>query len=241
MNLLRRLAARAVRETLRPVDYVSGGDQSIWLYGYALGFHTARYIFDRSKIAVVHIPKTAGTTLKAVLEEVAPERFVNLDVHRPVSLRCPPGPFSYVTVLRDPAARVWSYYQMARRREQNPYAKFASRGLAYFLDHCWEVRNMACRYLCGRPREEAGKEHLRTAKENVEAFFFVGLFERFDEDMRWLLDKLGVAPAGVPIPHLRPSLRQDLSREDRCLIEEYNAHDVALYEWFLERRATARS
>ena len=58
--------------------------------------------------------------------------------------------------MRHPVDRVWSYFQMELRWDPlYPYAISARNGLLPFLERCWEVRNMATRYLSGSILDEA--------------------------------------------------------------------------------------
>jgi hypothetical protein len=222
---------------LERLDRVARTDLAVRYLNRILGFHTSDYVFDVSQVAIVHIPKTGGTTLQAVLGQLSADLFVNWHMHRPISRRCPPGRFSYVTILRDPTQRVWSYFCMARRGERgNPYSAASRRGLAYFLDHCWEVRDMTCRYLAGDPYKDVDEDRYLLAKANLKRVAFVGRFDRLVRDVRRLVTEFGGNPDQITIPHLRPSVREPLSDEDAALIESRNEFDRRLYRWFLDSR-----
>jgi hypothetical protein len=232
---------RTLSFLLKGVDALARTDLAIRYANRAIGFHTSKYVFDESQIAIIHIPRTGGTSLESVLGNLPLDLFVNRGLHRPVSTKCPPGRFRYLTFLRDPVRRVWAYYCMARRGEkENPYAAMSRRGLPYFLDHCWEAKDMACRYLAGNPYEAMSEERFQLAKGNLQEFFFVGLFEELVPDMKRLVGTLGGDPEVIAIPHLRPSFREPLSEDDAELIRSYNSYDLRLYDWFLgSRRRTS--
>ena len=59
----------------------------------------------------------------------------------------------YITCIRNPIDRVWSYYQMALREKKSPYNCYTSRGIKYFLEKCWECRNLMTKYLTGKINE----------------------------------------------------------------------------------------
>lgn len=235
MGKLLRIGNKFVKNTLQCIDSFLESDWSIRWHSYRIGFHVAHYSFDETQIAIIHIPKTGGTTLYNVLEQVSPAMFVNLHMHRPVSLDCPPQQFRYITFLRHPIERVWSYYRMARQVDKNnPYHKYAFEGLEHFIKHCWEVRNMTCKYLSSHPYKNMNEEFCMLAKYNLRSFFFVGLFENFEEDMRNLLDKLGVAHDSIAISHLLPSVNEKLSEEDKEIIKKYNQYDIDIFNSFVE-------
>ena len=136
------------------------------------GFHNPNYRFNKEQIASVHIPKTGGTSLNKILQESGDLRFINLNIHKPVSNKCSPQDYRYITVMRDPIDRVWSQYQMVLRSEKGyPYQKFAQQGLAVFLEKCWAVRNMNCRYITGELEAEPNTNTLDRAFENLSQFY----------------------------------------------------------------------
>jgi hypothetical protein len=185
----------------------------------------------------MRIPKTGGTTLARVLESVAGEAVANIKNHLPISLRCPPQSYRYITVLRDPCERVWSHYQMVKRRGAgDPYHIYADRGLEHFLKCCWESQNMMTGYLIGRPHRRLPKSCIRQAKRNLDAFFFVGDFNDLESDLRRLLTALGYAGNEIAIPHENRGEKEALPAAQRELIARYNALDLDLYDHSILRR-----
>jgi hypothetical protein len=185
----------------------------------------------------MRIPKTGGTTLARVLASVAGDAVVNLKTHLPISLQCPPQSYRYITVLRDPCERVWSHYQMVKRRGTgDPYHIYADRGLEHFLKRCWESQNMMTGYLIGRPHRRLPKSCIRHAQRNLDAFFFVGDFNHLESDLRRLLTALGCAGNEIDIPNENRGEKEALSAPHRELIARYNALDLDLYDYFVQRR-----
>jgi hypothetical protein len=99
------------------------------------------------KFAFVHIPKTAGVTMSAILEQrVSPDKICPYQLYQDL-VRAPREelgkytlfrghfpydvlsyllgePFTCITVLREPVARYYSYYKFLKKREdteQSPY------------------------------------------------------------------------------------------------------------------------
>lgn len=196
--------------------------------------HSSHYTFKKNEISFIHIPRTGGTTLHHILEKNAASLFINLHIHRPVSLFCLPGEFKYVTFLREPVARVISFYNMAKH-ESSQYYHYASRGLKEFISNSWEARNMACRYLSGHINQEIDENLFMMAKENLRSFYFIGLFEQYEIDVRNLLLKININPNTVSIPTMNPSILQDVTAETD-LIQHYNKFDIMLYDWFVATR-----
>lgn len=200
----------------------------------ASGFHNPDYRFKVNQTAVVHLPKTAGTSLHNLLKKDKLQRFVNLDSHRPVSQCCSPENYSYLTVMRDPVSRVWSYYQMVMRSHGRfPYKASAKRGLKCFLKHCWEVRNMACRYYSGWVFKEPDKITLSRAVENISHFAYVLSFEHIQDELCDISKKYDIQGS---IPHERISSYRAPNNAERNLIHHFNSLDIELYDKWKQLR-----
>ena len=160
----------------------------------------------------MHIPKTGGTTLYPSLQwNYPPHQTLHIDIpknelHRmegiPLesrsSLRLLHGHFAYgihkyiprscqyVTVLREPIARVMSAYKQILKRPGHEYHERVVRGkigLEEFIETFWieEKRNRQIRDLCNEYDGPVDREVLEQAKRNLEGFLLVGLTERFEE------------------------------------------------------------
>lgn len=116
------------------------------------------------KVAFLHIPKTAGTSIRVALQEAfgADNCYVlglnepwqefrkNAKAHAdtPVlaghftmnDIRRVPGPRKTFTVLRDPVERVLSWYGYLRRREETALHEWASSNDAEtFIEKCYDA------------------------------------------------------------------------------------------------------
>lgn len=216
---------------LKAVDRVIWTDLAIKTHNKRIGFHTSNYLFKEDQIAFIHIPKPGGTSLHKILRQDSLKRFINLNMHRPVSHLCSPTKFKYITVIRNPVDRVWSYYQMVLRNPPgSPYKRFVNRGLKYFLKHCWEVRNMSCRYYAGMVRKEPDKETLNRALDNPVNFYYVILFDNFTREIHDFLKKMTLPM--VEVPHERKSNYNLPDENDIRIISQYNSLDIKLFkEW----------
>lgn len=209
---------------------------------------------DRPILAFVHIPKTAGTTLKFILRNSTYFRHCDLqtpvrhgifrddDFHFmkkifPFGLRSIAGhslvhptanlsaPMQYCTFVREPLARCLSHYQQLKRGRQR-----TGRDLSFqeFLeiDH---GRNHQVYHI-------AGEYQLSKAKEELSRYLFVGLTERFAESML-ILQRLAPYPLNLEFQRRHVTKNHSARREvlenpaSRRLLEEGNQLDLKLYEW----------
>jgi hypothetical protein len=228
-------------------------------------------------VIFLHIPKSAGTTLGAILRRQYSRASV-LDVrreagaalraasdaykarvqvligHMPFGLHeCFPHPCTYVTVLREPVARVISFYYHVRRDRGHylhRYATSPGMSLEQFVSSgvSTEANNGQTRDLSGEglvlapfPAMGIGFDQcppamLDRAIGNLrEHFAVVGLSERFDEtlmlfrqELRWTRTPYYCRErVGGNVP---TDLRTNVPRRVAAIIERYNELDCALYE-----------
>ena len=191
----------------------------------------------RRCIIFLHVPKTAGWTLRGVLRYKYPSEILFLDdpsdplggieaipledrrrarvatghvfygVHEHI-----PQPTEYITVLREPIARVVSMYNhVLRRPEHRLHDEVAGSGMGLeeFARSCADagIDNQQTRLISGRGAGRGGAPRLRRArtwvaprlergdleqaKRNLDDFLLVGLTERFDETFILLRRVLG--------------------------------------------------
>jgi len=177
-------------------------------------------------IIFLHLPKTGGVTLRRALKwKYAPE-MLNLEtltkpaesladvplserrnarvltghlhygVHEYIPQRC-----EYITLLREPIARVVSYYYYILGHPKHwRHAEIVRSGMS--LDEFARtspergVENDQTRMLSGRGAGELdagrlGRKALDEAKRNLERFLVVGVTERFDESFILIRRALG--------------------------------------------------
>ena len=171
---------------------------------------------DREALIFLHIPKTAGTTLNRIIEwqyspfaiftmdpyriRATAERFKRLPEARRRRLRVVRGHMfygiheflpqgaTYITMLRDPVARVLSAYYFVLRRPLNPlHRKLKKERLR--VEDCLRLfpdrNNLQCRFIAGvKDTAIADERLLDMAKENLtKSFSVVGICERFEESL----------------------------------------------------------
>lgn len=208
---------------------------------YRLGIHRNDYAFETGQMAFVHLPKTEGTSLNTILQDKGGGKFTGIFRHRSISRRCPPGAFNYFTVMRNPVDRVWSFYQMTLRsysRGGGPYAHLAGRGLAFFISHCWEMRNMACRYYSGEMRPEPTPRTAERAWQNLCLFRYVLDFENLSNEASAFLAEHKIEHPAFPHNN-RHSYRAPETSELQ-LITDANCLDLEVYrKWSTDIGKTA--
>jgi len=226
-KMVSRLYQRIVLKLMRSVDRRAFTDLAVRSHNHNIGFHRNDYTFELDQVALVHVPKTGGTSLKALLAPVE-RSLINTRSHMPISLFCPPEKFRYVTFVRDPVERVYSYFRMQVRDESQPYHFHARDGLSTLLQDCWEIRNTYCMYYSGMIYENVTEAHFDIALSNLGSFFFVGDFSRFDNEANRLRTLLGCKELSE-VPRLNSSGQTGPDSKERRLIEAYNLWDIKLY------------
>lgn len=156
---------------------------------------------------------------------------------------------SYMTFLREPVDRVLSHYyrhihrsdpSRAGVRKQYPGARVKADSIEQALVdmNLPQLNNLCTRFLCGRdPFEELPDSALDDAKENLRAFEFVGIQERFEESVVLLQRMFGLGALPYVDRHVsnegeRPGV-DEISDEQRALIEDRNRLDAELYRFGL--------
>lgn len=218
---------------------------------------------DREALIFLHIPKTAGTTLNRIIEwQYNPVSIFTVDPHRiratvarfkkfPEQRRrrfrvvrghllygihefLPQGA-TYITMLRDPVARVLSTYSFILRRPLHPLHRKLKTGRLTVEDLIQMTphrQNLQCRFISGiGPGGSCEERVLEMAKENLtRGFRVVGLCERFQESLCLMMAAFGWK---VPfyenrkVAKIRPSIEPNVINT----IREHNRFDLELYEF----------
>jgi hypothetical protein len=203
------------------------------------------------KTIFIHIPKTAGMSLRETVERVYPgDRCVFIYSHNPAHLDAVRkdvqradavyGHFSfgvhellgiqgrYVTILRRPIDRVLSFFRHQASHNDNEYHRLIADGMTLkdLLrgEQCHQVNNHMVRILSGHA--DAGVTHDRGLLEQAEAnldthFDAVGITDRMNESVALMGKALGW-PAQPSVPRVNVGRR----RRSFVLDEETRAEIV---------------
>ena len=166
-----------------------------------------------SCVVFLHIPKTAGTTLYAILDrQYAAKKILTIrdpsvpitpfaerakrgelllvrghvpfGVHRQLGIRS-----RYITILRQPVERVMSIYGYIKRDKSHPlHSTLRDEGMTVSDFMNSEIAeqdaiNGQTRQLAGTEGIDSHENMLELAKRNLATFSAVGLTERFDESL----------------------------------------------------------
>ena len=220
-------------------------------------------VADREVVIFLHIPKTAGTTLNRIIEwqynplsiftvdpyriRATVERFKTFSEQRRRKFQVVrghlrygiheflPGGGSYITMLREPAARLLSSYYFILRRPLHPLHRKFKRGrlgiedLIRLTPH---KQNLQCQFIAGVAEGGICDERtLDIARENlIRSFSVVGLSERFQESLLLMMTSFGWKVSfyeNRKVAKVRPSVEPKVID----MIHEHNRYDVELYDF----------
>ena len=220
----------------------------------------------------LHIPKAAGTTLQRVLERHVPaRRQYRLGAEAQASIEAfnawpdsrrarvrlisghfafgvheqVPGPWSYLTMLRDPLERTASFYWFVR---DDP-GHYLSRAMTTEQRESLEVfarttdavtmDNGQTRLLSGdwgrTPFGQCGTDMLEQAKANLDRVDAVGLSEHFDLSLLLFARRFGWSRLGYRRANRTASRPRDLDPAAQPARDRLNALDLELYAYARER------
>jgi hypothetical protein len=222
----------------------------------------------RPTLIFLHIPRTGGTTLKKLPERnygtdqifdlydsdnaAQIRRFAQLPESQRANYKCikghlffgfhklVPGQSTYVTFLREPIARVQSFYSYVRAHPEHYLHRDLVEqrlGLKELLRHpgTEELCNLQTRMIAGdleNPEQIVDRVALERAKENLRTHFSVtGLTEEFDASLLLLARAQGWP---LPLYVKRNASRrapETIDAKTRDLVREANALDLELYQF----------
>lgn len=207
----------------------------------------------------LHIPKTAGTSFRQVLQSVYGDQLCKVDIRNdqlfinnklfvgdklPSATNVIHGHFYYqqlskaialpadirvVTWLRDPVERVISNYYYLSRRLAEELQE-EQKGL--------NIRMKMQRSLLEFAASPFARNRMSKflAGVTLEELFFVGIVEEYAADMARLRDRLRWPPVEIAIENSTGAARLEVDADTRAKIAALNTEDIALYEHALALR-----
>ena len=220
---------------LKKIDSLSLTNLDEKRRNYIFNYHRNDYKFNKNQITFIHVPKTGGASIREHLEKNLNNFFVfeKKSEHNPVSLLCPPNDYKYVTFLREPTHRVYSYYNMLKNNDFVPGHHLAKKSLVDLLINSFQAKNLYCQYFSGLPFENVNDEIYNLAISNLKNFYFVGKFEEFHNSFIQLSEKLNLE--NKEFIHINQNKYKPISEDQKKLIESYNSYDIKLYNEFFKK------
>ena len=215
---------------LKKIDDLSLTDLDSRRRNYIFNYHTNDYKPDKNDFIFIHVPKTGGASIRNYLEKNLKEfyYFKKKSEHNAVSLLCPPEEYNYITFLREPVTRVFSYYNMSLYNKDTPGYSLAKKGIVNLLKYDYQVKNLYCQYFSGYPGENVNEEIYNSALKNLKLFFYVGKFEEFTKSFNEMCLHLKIENKESPYINTSPQ-KKTINLDEEILIKAYNKYDVKLY------------
>jgi len=159
------------------------------------------------------------------------------------------APVTYITMLREPVGRAISDFAFVSSNTLHPlYEQVRQMSIIEYLESglTGQLENGQTRLVCGDA--ESGNTGIPTVRKMTQAdldtaiehlerdFSVVGLLARFDESLLLMRDALGWSqPLYVRENVTDRKAKPHLTDNDYAAIREFNALDLALYEYAAER------
>lgn len=216
---------------------------------------------NNTKIIFTHIPKTAGTTIRDILENQYGSRNVSLiysqkNIEQDLNTQLATGAkvimghfrypdfinktesIEFLTFLRNPVQRVISHYKYVASSKDPVHIQLIQQAESIEQFALLESQsNLQTKYLSGYTDEEFLKDSdsaLVVAKENLKNYL-IGITELFDESIVLFKEKLNWKKAYyVPINKSKDD-KLIISKELEKSIANSNKLDIKLYEFALSR------
>lgn len=219
----------------------------------------------RRKVIFIHIPKTAGGTLRYItarqypamqtaevnkqrrLPTISLEELENLSPTQRKKIQLVQGhlpfgahrffdePVGYITLLREPVARILSFYYYVKNIPSHRLGQEIIKHNLSLRDFVLRIpdrnlHNGQTYMLAGK--NIAPERALDTAISNLQNHFIaIGLTERFDESILLFKEKLKWTSLFYQKRNSKKQQREPLSEEVIAIIREKNQLDIALYDF----------
>jgi hypothetical protein len=220
---------------------------------------THPFLFGKDKLIFTHIPKSGGTSIHHSFEQIFGDRYRMFSQPKdqkdistlyaggghqryganPIHTRTV-NPY-YVTIIRDPFERLFSFYNHVRYiPHHHLYKKIPNikRCSFYdFLNHLISIENLEFRNLMASmlaPNCTDINDIIQTVENNYTIIGFTEDMNAFSTAIKEMFPN-----HLVQIPYLNKRKKSEvlsLDGKSRSLIQEYNSLDIELYDYFKKRK-----
>ena len=188
-------------------------------------------VSDEYDYIFVHIHRTGGMTFNSVISKINENSKVKIYTgsHNPMSILHEVSEKKYITVLRNPVERVFSYYLVSLNDKKQPYHYLAKKNIFHFLKYCPEAQNIYCKYFSSDVEKDINNDLYELAKKNLKNFDTIINFSNFDSDVKKFLEKFNID--NIKIPHINTNpKKREISNEELKAIKFYNDYDIKLFK-----------
>ena len=188
-------------------------------------------VSDEYDYIFVHVHRTGGASFRSVITKINKEmngKKIFPGNHNPMTILHPPLEKKYITVLRDPVERVYSYYNVSLSDKKQPYHYLAKKNIFHFLKYCPEAQNLYCKYFSADTEKDINNDLYELAIKNLKNFDTIIKFINYNNDMKKFLGKINID--NIEVPHINTSpKKRKISDEELKAIKFYNDYDIKLY------------
>ena len=178
------------------------------------------YKILKNKIYFIHVPKTGGTSINLELQKIYKNNLYRpyypsyWTAHFPLK-KSNFSNIKTITVIRDPIARVYSFYHDVLRNKKHHYYHLTERGLDNFCKKAWEANNLYTRFYSGHLNSDF-KKNMFLAKKNLESFNKIILFENLNNIIN---------------SHSNKKRYPDITKNQYNIIKKYNVYDYEIFRF----------
>ena len=233
MNLIEKAERECIRIFAKISDRLFKTTRFASYQDTYANYYQNDYVLKDSEFSFVHIPRTGGS----LFHTWAKNNFLNFYYasHNAVSLKCDPQNFKYITILRDPMQRIYSYFLMQKKNRKLPYYPHANIGLDFFIQKSWACRNGMCKFINGNINKEFNDDMYLITINNLKNFYFVIDFDNYIGDTNKLIKKININKKIDNIDSFKMPNKREISIKDQETIKNYNYFDLKLFQYFKDQ------